>query len=97
MIETTQLRQEDVLADLIGCLRQVIGSDTVDILHVTGSTKVITEMGLNSIDFVRMSELIDEKYPVSEQLVGMIADMSPLALVRLTLSDVAEVICHGMD
>jgi len=92
----TQVRKEDVLADLIGWLREVIGSDAVDILRVTGSTRIFTELGLNSIDFVQLGELIDEKYPVSEQLVDLIADAPLLKLARVTVLDIVELICHAM-
>ncbi|MCL2736660.1 MAG: hypothetical protein FWD75_08560 [Propionibacteriaceae bacterium] len=90
------VQKDQVLADLIDYLKQMLGADVVDMLQVTGRTRVFTELQLNSIDLVRLSELIDEKYPVSEQLVGMFADRPLVTLARLTMSDIAEFICHAL-
>jgi len=96
-VETlTRTERDVVMTDLVGYVAQVLGAETVEVLQVGPRSKLFVELGINSIDMVRLIELVDEKYPVGEQLVRWGADLNVVSLLRVTLADVADVICHAM-
>ena len=77
------------------CLIQVVGGDVVALMEVNPQTKIFTELGLTSIDMVRLAELIGQRYPVGDSLVLWIADRPLRVLARLTVADVVEFIAHA--
>ena len=96
MATNDHLVGREVVTDLIDYLGQVIGEDTVALMKVGPTTKVFLDLGITSIDFILLLELIEQKYPVSEKLTGWVADGTDTSLADLTVGDVAEFICHVM-
>jgi acyl carrier protein len=78
------------------CLAVVIGAEEVDLLKVRAESRLFTELGINSIDMVRVVELVDQNYPVAERLTMWLAEKPYSVLARLTVGDVAEVVCDAV-
>ncbi|MCL2482562.1 MAG: acyl carrier protein [Propionibacteriaceae bacterium] len=89
---SSTIDKDVLMSDLIGYIGEVIGPETVEVLNVGPRTKFFTDLGVNSIDLVRMIELVNDKYPVAEELVHWIADKNILYLSRATLGDIADLI-----
>ncbi|MCL2470928.1 MAG: acyl carrier protein [Propionibacteriaceae bacterium] len=87
---SSTIDKDVLMSDLIGYISDVLGPETVQILNVGPKTKFFTELGVNSIDLVRLTELVNDKYPVAEELVHWIADKNVLFLSRATLGDIAD-------
>jgi|GEM_PF-2120612 len=73
---------------LMACLDEVLGPDILEVMNVDGQTRVFTDIGLSSIDIVRVAELIVKHYPAADQLVMWVADRPPTEIVRITVDDI---------
>ncbi|MDR2929829.1 MAG: phosphopantetheine-binding protein [Propionibacteriaceae bacterium] len=95
MTELSPARPTDpatILATLIECLGEVLGSDVVSLMTITEQTKAMQELGLSSLDMLRLVEAIEQYYPVAEPLVIWIAGKPVLELAQVTVGDIVEFI-----
>ncbi len=99
MNQTTTATGSDrtlILEQLKQCLGQVIGDDAVAVLDIDERTSVWMELGLSSLDMLRLVEAVNEHYPVAEQLVGWVSGLPTLKLRRLTVGDIVGFIADAL-
>ncbi|MDR2975206.1 MAG: phosphopantetheine-binding protein [Propionibacteriaceae bacterium] len=77
-----------IMGVLKDCLSEVLGADVVAVMPITQQTKALADLGLSSLDMLRLVEAIDQRYPVAEPLVMWIASMPIQQMGELTVGDI---------
>ncbi len=80
--------RQAIFATLEDCLAEVVGADVVALMTITEQTRAMQELGLSSLDMLRLVEAIDQRYPIAEQLVIWIAGKSIVELGQITVGDI---------
>jgi acyl carrier protein len=85
---TPPVDSDAIMAVLRDCLGEVLGPDVVAVMPITPQTKALAELGLSSLDMLRLVEAVDQRYPVAEPLVMWIASMPIQQMGELTVGDI---------
>jgi acyl carrier protein len=86
----TAVTKESVLrtvADLVG---QVVGEDALFEGEITMETSFAADLGLESIEFVALSELLQEHYGDGVDFVGWISEMEFDDIVSLRVGSLVD-------
>ncbi|MDR0416893.1 MAG: phosphopantetheine-binding protein [Propionibacteriaceae bacterium] len=86
----------EVIETLETCLVQIIGPDAVEVLGVTADTRLLQDLGLDSIELVHLIELVQEHYgPQMAAFLDHVQNLSVSKITRLTVRDVIEFIVNA--
>ncbi|MCL2315631.1 MAG: phosphopantetheine-binding protein [Actinomycetia bacterium] len=85
---------EDALRE---CLVQVMGADVVSLMDITEDTLVFKDLGLSSLDLLKIAETINERYPIAQQLTGWAMTKSLPEIGRLTVGDIVTFIVDTVN
>jgi acyl carrier protein len=88
----------EIVQTLQTCLGEVIGADAVEILPINADTRLLQDLGLDSIELVRLLELVQQHYgPQMAQFLEHIQGLPVSKIARLTVGDVVEFIIDASD
>ncbi|MDR1265049.1 MAG: acyl carrier protein [Propionibacteriaceae bacterium] len=89
--------RDEVVEVLRHSLVAVIGPEAVNQLEVTARTRLFSDLGLDSIEFLQVAERVQRHYGVDPQLVvDRIAQIPPRQMAQMTVGDVVEMIADGL-
>jgi acyl carrier protein len=78
------------------CLAEIIGQDTVALLGVRSNTRLLTDLGLDSIEFIHLIELVQQHYrPEVAQFMDRLQGLSLRKIAALTVGDLVESIVNA--
>jgi acyl carrier protein len=92
LLDAPTAASSDVLADVIGFITQVLGADYVDGIDIDLDTSFNSDLEIESIEFVALSEVLREHYGDSVDFVAWIADMDVDEIIALTVGELVELI-----
>lgn len=82
----------DVLADVVGFITQVLGADYVADIEIDLDTSFNSDLEIESIEFVALSEILRDHYGERVDFVAWIADMDVDEIIALTVGELVELI-----
>ena len=91
-----EVDRQAVFDALKGCLEEVIGADVVSVMKITEKTKIFTELGVTSMDMMRLMEMVNERYQIADQIPEWVGDRSILSLSRTKVSDVVDLVINAV-
>ena len=74
-----------VLDEIVGILAEVLGEDFLLDTEITPDTSFSDDLALESIEFVALSEKLQEHYGERVNLVAFISDMDIDAIMAITV------------
>ena len=83
---------EDLLEIVADLVRQVIGEEWADEIQITASTSFSDELELESIEFVALAELLQERFGSEVDFVGWISAMELDEIIGLHVGQLVEFI-----
>jgi acyl carrier protein len=92
LLDSPPAKASDVLADVVGFITQVLGADYVDGMDIDLDTSFNTDLEIESIEFVALSEVLREHYGDAVDFVAWIADMDVDEIIALTVGELVEFI-----
>ncbi len=85
-----------ILTQLRQCLGEVVGTQVVCVLDIDLDTRIAQDLGLTSLDVMRLIEAVNQHYPVAERLILWISGL-PLSRIRqLTVGDIVGFIANAL-
>jgi acyl carrier protein len=84
-----QLNHDEVIAELIGIVNQVLGPDMAMILEVRADSSFVRDLEMDSIQIVAVAQKLQERYGVQNDLMSWLSKQSLRHLMTMTLADVA--------
>jgi len=91
-----EVDREAIFEALRGCLEEVIGADVVAVMHITENTKIFTELGVTSMDMMRLMDLVNQRYQIADLLPAWVGDRSILSLSRTKVGDVVDLVIDAI-
>jgi acyl carrier protein len=85
---------EEILATVTTLLDQVIGQDYELDVDITFETSFADDVELESIEFVRLSELLQERYGTAVNFVDWFSGLTVEQIIALTVGELVAFI-HG--
>lgn len=76
--------------EIVELLRQVTGEDETWAAGVTPSTRVDTDLFIDSLELVALSEAMRQRYGDRVDLTAHVAGLELPELIELTVADLAE-------
>ncbi|MDR2895720.1 MAG: hypothetical protein LBV30_03565, partial [Propionibacteriaceae bacterium] len=73
----------------------ILGAQVVALMDVTPETRALLDLGLSSLDMLRLVEVIDDRYGVAESLLVWISGLEMSAMGALTVGDIVEFVIHA--
>jgi acyl carrier protein len=87
----TQVQQgEDVLAELVRMLVDVVGEDSLAGAEVTRGMTLNDDLALEGIEFVELSQRLRQAYGERVELTAILADLDLERFTRLTVGDLVR-------
>jgi acyl carrier protein len=77
-----------VLDEIVGILAEVLGAEFLMDTQITADTSFSDDLALESIEFVKFSERLQEHYGERVNLVALIGDMDINSIVGITVGQV---------
>ena len=74
---------EAVLAAVTEVLQEVLGEEWIEDLEITQKTSFNDDLELESIEFVALAELLQERYGTAVDFVGWLSDMELDQIINL--------------
>ena len=78
-----------VLDEIVGILAEVLGEDFLLDSEITPDTSFSDDLALESIEFVALSEKLQEHYGERVNLVAFISDMDIDSIMAITVGQLA--------
>jgi acyl carrier protein len=78
--------------EIVELLRQVTGEDETWAAAVTPATRVDTDLFLDSLELVALSEAMRQRYGGRVDLAAHVAGLELAELIELTVGDLAELV-----
>ena len=91
-----EVDRQAVFDALKGCLEEVIGADVVAVMKITEKTKIFTELGVTSMDMMRLMEMVNQRYQIAELIPEWVGDRSILSLSRTKVGDVVDLVIDAI-
>ena len=91
-----EVDRDAIFEALRGCLEEVIGADVVAMMHITEKTKIFTELGVTSMDMMRLMDLVNQRYQIADLLPAWVGDRSVLSLSRTKVGDVVDLVIDAI-
>ena len=85
---------ERVLERLAAILREVIGEAWAEDVEITADTSFNRDLELESIEFVSLSERLQNEYGRQVDFAGWLADMELDQIINLRVGQVVDFICQ---
>ena len=88
----TRAKQEEVLATLAGFIREVIEQEWTKDLPITMDTSFNTDLELESIEFVALTEKLQQHYAGRVEFALWLSEMELDEIISLRVGQVVEFI-----
>jgi acyl carrier protein len=88
---------DQVLQSFATLLREIIGESWVNDLEITRETSFSTDLELESIEFVALSEKLQEQYGAKVDFTSWLADKELDQIIGLTIGDVVDFLVSALD
>ena len=79
-------------AELVELLRQVTGEDEAWAAAVTPATRIDTDLFIDSLELVALSEAMRQRYGERVDLAAYVAGLDLPELIELNVGDLAELV-----
>lgn len=76
--------------EIVELLRQVTGEDEIWAAGITPETRVDTDLFVDSLELVALSEAMRQRYGPGVDLAGYVAGLELPELIEFTVGDLAE-------
>lgn len=88
--------QGDTLTVVAALIRETIGEEWADEVDIGVETSFSDDLELESIEFVALAELVQERYGAGVDFVGWLSDMELDQIIGLKVGQLVEFIdaCH---
>ncbi|HEX8803706.1 MAG TPA: acyl carrier protein [Acidimicrobiales bacterium] len=80
------------MATIAGMVREVIGEDYALELDITADSSFSEDIEIESIEFVALGELLQQRYGDKIDLVGWLGELDLDEIIDLTVGELAEFI-----
>jgi acyl carrier protein len=90
---SNQVSREQVLERLSAMLREVIGEAWAEDVEIGPETSFNSDLELESIEFVSLSERLQGEYGRKVDFAGWLADMELDQIIHLRVGQVVDFIC----
>jgi acyl carrier protein len=80
----------EIVDELAGMIREVIGEDYELEVDITGDSSFSEDIEIESIEFVALGELVQNRYGERIDLVGWFGELDLDEIIDLTVGELAE-------
>jgi acyl carrier protein len=87
-----QASREGILAELRTMLTDVIGEDYLLDVEISPATMFNDDLGIESVEFVQLSVMLQERYGTRVDFVSFIADLGIEEIMSLTVGQLVDFI-----
>lgn len=87
---------DDVLAELVRMIEEVVGADVLLGVEITRETTFSDDIGLESIEFVALADRLRQHYGERVDLVGFLADMDIDEIMAMSVGRLVDHIEAGI-
>jgi acyl carrier protein len=91
-MSTVEPRQQEILADVAEMIREIVAEDWVRDLEIGMETSFATDLELESIEIVALSEKLQEHYGDRVDFVGWLSGMEIDEIISLRVGQLVEFI-----
>lgn len=95
--DTHEESREEILATVARLLDEVIGEEYELDVEITPSTSFADDIELESIEFVRLSELLQERYGERIDFVAWFSSLDVDQIIGLTVGELVAFIAGALD
>ncbi|KOG49714.1 phosphopantetheine-binding protein [Streptomyces decoyicus] len=82
-------RTRTILAEITDMLVSVVGDELLVVGEITPATTFNDDLALESIEFVALAELLQQRYGSSVDLLGLLAEKDIDQILALTVGELA--------
>ncbi|WP_327706020.1 phosphopantetheine-binding protein [Streptomyces decoyicus] len=82
-------RTRTILAEITGMLVSVVGDELLVVGEITPATTFNDDLALESIEFVALAELLQQRYGSSVDLLGLLAEKDIDQILAMTVGELA--------
>jgi acyl carrier protein len=95
-MSSTDVSSESVLATVAGLVEEVLGDDLI-LDEITMETSFSDDLELESIEFVALSERLQEHYGERVDFVAWLSDMELPQIIGLTVGELVDHITESLS
>ena len=91
---TLEVNKAETLATIAGMIKEVIGEDWVRDTPITMETSFVSDLEVESIELVALSEKIQEKYGETVDFPSWLSSMELEQIIALTVGQLVDYIAR---